>query len=248
VIPDLLERGDRLIWTGFEGLGKSVMTRQLCVAAAAGVHPFTGEPIDPVRVLFIDCENPDRKSRRHFIRLERSARFQGFPVPKGTLRILQRPEGLDLTRDDDAAWLVERVTAHKPDLLSVGPFYRLHAADANEELAARQVVTVLDAARLAADCALVTEAHSGHGDGGSRSVRPVGSSLLLRWPEFGYGMKPNGKADEHGRHHEAVIVPWRGPREERHWPREVRWGATEADWPWVPSQGIRTPGLRLLTN
>ena len=47
VIPALLERGDRLIWTGFEGLGKSVITRQLAVCAAAGVHPFTGEPITP---------------------------------------------------------------------------------------------------------------------------------------------------------------------------------------------------------
>ena len=47
VIPGILERGDRLIWTGVEGLGKTVMTRQLAVAAAAGIHPFTGEPIDP---------------------------------------------------------------------------------------------------------------------------------------------------------------------------------------------------------
>ena len=47
VIPGLLERGDRLIWTGFEGLGKSVVVRQLAVCAAAGVHPFTREPDRP---------------------------------------------------------------------------------------------------------------------------------------------------------------------------------------------------------
>ena len=241
IIPGLLERGDRLIWTGFEGLGKSVMTRQLAVAAAAGVHPFTGEPIDPVHVLFIDCENPDRKSRRHFRKLERVARLQGFPVPPGGLRILQKPAGIDLTRADDVAWLLERVTAHKPDFLAIGPFYRLHATDANEETAARSITRALDIARLAGDCALMTEAHAGHGDGVSRSVRPIGSSLLMRWPEFGYGMKPKGDADEHGHHHQAMVVPWRGPREERHWPRELEWGCRDNDWPWVPVIGGRSP-------
>jgi len=219
----------------------SVMTRQLAVAAAAGVHPFTGEPADPVRVLFIDCENPDRKSRRHFRRLEEIARLQGFPVPRGALRILQKPAGVDLTREDDAAWLLERVTAHKPDFLVVGPFYRLHAADTNDEQAARRVVSVLDAARIAGDCALMTEAHAGHGEARDRSVRPTGSSLLLRWPEFGYGMKPKGDMDATGHHHHAYIAPWRGPREERHWPRLVTWGTHRNDWPWVPVVGELPP-------
>ena len=132
-------------------------------------------------------------------------------MPHGGLRIIQRPAGIDLTREDDAAWLLERVTAHKPDLLAIGPFYRLHAMDINEETAARLVTRVLDEARLKADCALITEAHAGHGDGVSRSVRPVGSSLLMRWPEFGYGMKPKGDADEHGHHHQAWSSPGAAP-------------------------------------
>ena len=236
VIPGILERSDRLIWTGYEGLGKSVMTRQLAICAAAGIHPFTGEEFEPKRVLFIDCENPDRKSRRHFRSLERVARWKGRPVPEGLLRILQRPAGVDLTREDGAAWLLERVTAHRPDLLVCGPLYRLHATDTNEEIAARLVVTALDAARIKADCALITEAHAGHGDAAlKRSVRPAGSSLFMRWPEFGYGMKPLGDTDENGAHRYACIVPWRGPREERHWPREVHWGSSDSDWPWVPT-------------
>jgi hypothetical protein len=235
VIPGVLERGDRLIWTGFEGLGKSVFTRQLAVCAAAGVHPFTGEHFTPQRVLFIDCENPDRKSRRHFRKLEAIARFKGYPVPEGTLRILQRPAGVDLTRPDGAAWLLERVTAHQPDLVVCGPFYRLHATDTNEEAAARLVVAALDAARIKADCALVTEAHAGHGEGQfKRSVRPAGSSLLMRWPEFGYGIKPLGEADDKGRHRYVAVLPWRGPREEREWPQCLTWGSSEHDWPWVP--------------
>lgn len=246
VIPGLLERADRLIWTGYEGLGKSVVVRQLAVCAAGGVHPFTGEPITPQRVLFIDCENPDRKSRRHFRRLEAIARNRGFPVPEGALRILQKPAGVDLTRDEDRAWLVERVTAHKPDLLVCGPFYRLHAADTNEEQAARTVVSALDAARLKADCALITEAHAGHGDGPNRSIRPTGSSLLMRWPEFGYGIKPVGDADNDGHHHHVEILPWRGPREERHWPRELVWGTHDFDWPWIPATSSSKAGLSVV--
>ena len=243
VIPGLLERGDRLIWTGFEGQGKSVIVRQLAVCAAAGVHPFTREPITCQRVLFIDCENPDRKSRRHFRSLEHIARENGFPVPEGALRILQRPAGIDLTREEDAAWLLERVTAHRPDLLVCGPFYRLHAKDTNEETAARTVVAALDAARIKVDCALVTEAHAGHGDGVNRSVRPTGSSLLMRWPEFGYGIKPLGEADENGRARHVAVLPWRGPREERHWPRELIWGTHALDWPWVAADHLNLPPL-----
>lgn len=245
VIPGLLERGDRLIWTGFEGLGKSVITRQLAICAAAGVHPFEDHRIDPKRVLFIDCENPDRKSRRAFRDLERKARDNGFPVPEGAFRIIQRPEGIDLTGSEDAAWLLERVTAHSPDLLVIGPFYRLHAADTNEEQAARQVVAALDAARIKADCALITEAHAGHGQGGSftRSVRPIGSSLLMRWPEFGYGIvpHPDEQPDEHGRTRRVLVKAWRGPREERHWPLELIWGTHDLDWPWVPANAFHRP-------
>ena len=92
VIPDLLERGDRLIWTGFEGLGKSVVVRQLADRAAAGNRTRSPESrSNPQRVLFIDCENPDRKSRRHFRNLERIARGRGTRVPRAALRILQSP-------------------------------------------------------------------------------------------------------------------------------------------------------------
>ena len=248
VIPNLLERGDRLIWTGFEGLGKSVITRQLAVCAAAGIHPFENRGIPQKRVLFIDCENPDRKNRRHFRDLERTARANGYPVPEGAFRIIGRPEGIDLTRGEDAAWLLERVTAHSPDLLVIGPFYRLHAADANEEMAARTVVAALDAARLKADCALITEAHAGHGQGGgyARSVRPIGSSLLMRWPEFGYGIAPypDAEPDEHGRCRHVEVKAWRGPREERQWPRELMWGTHALDLPWVPANAFHRPASR----
>jgi hypothetical protein len=243
IVPDLLERGDRLILTGFEGLGKSVLTRQLAVTIAAGVHPFfTHKSIKPHKVLFIDCENTERQSRRRFRELAEVSIKRGCRVPAGNLRLIHRPEGIDLTRRDDAEWLMERVIAHKPDVLFVGPFYRLHNANINEELPARQTVAVLDKARTTVGCALITEAHAGHGEQGkNRSVRPAGSSLLLRWPEFGFGLSPS-KDPEPGRPcMDVAIKHWRGQRDQRNWPNYLTWG-DPGDWPWKPSLGAPVKG------
>ena len=239
IIESILERGDRLIWTGEEGLGKTVIGRQLAVAAAAGLHPFNGTTAPPRRVLWIDCENSARQGRRHFRKLERTATAKGRRVPDGGMRLIHRPEGIDLTRDEDAAWFLERVYAHKPDLLYIGPLYRLHATDISDEVAARKVTTMLDMARLKADCALIVEGHSPHGDsnGGTRPVRPIGSSLFRRWPEFGYGISPASDEDPCK---EVAVRAWRGPRDERHWPKFLIWGEADGEWPWV-NPDVRIP-------
>jgi replicative DNA helicase len=59
--------------------------------------------------------------------------------------------------------------------------------------------------------ALVTEAHSGHER--SDSLRPLGSSAWLRWPEFGRGLRED-KAQP-GRY---IFEQWRGDRDERNFP------------------------------
>lgn len=233
LIPDLLERGDRLMLTGFEGLGKSMLVRQFAVAIAAGIHPFTLANIEPCRVLVIDCENSERQSRRHYRRLAYATEMYGRPPAEGYLRLIHKPAGIDLTRDADAAWLLERVTAHQPDVLFIGPFYRLHNANLNEELPARKTVAVLDRVRTAVDCSLIMEAHAGHGEQGmKRSVRPTGSSLLLRWPEFGYGLAPAQEPAPGQRPRLVELKPWRGPRDERAWPTHLAWGDRDG-FPWV---------------
>jgi len=242
VVPGLLERGDRLIWTGLEGLGKSMWTRQLAVCVAAGLHPFDQTEIESKTVLLIDCENSERQSRRKFRPLAAASIKARRRVPDGALRLIHRPEGIDLTRDDDAAWLIERVTAHKPDLLIIGPFYRLHAANTNDEKDARRTVGVLDAARTKVDCSLVVEAHAGHGSMGmTRSVRPVGSSLLLRWPEFGYGIVPAGEPEPGQPCRDVEVRPWRGARDERNWPTHLTWGDPDG-WPWMPATELSFGG------
>lgn len=231
VIPDLIEHGDRLIWTGFEGLGKTTILRLVAVAAAAGIHPFRPETFKPQRVLYIDCENSERQGRKHFRGIERVARMKNHRVPDDTMFLIHRPAGIDLSRDEDAAWLLERVTAHNPDLLVCGPFYRLHSSESEEERGARKVVKALDQARVFADCAVIVEHHAPHGHStGTRAVRPFGSSLLLRWPEMGMGIVPNG--DEWPCRN-VKVLPWRGNRDERHWPKALRWSVVDGEWPWV---------------
>ncbi len=243
IVPHLIERGDRLILTGFEGLGKSMLIRQMAVMIAAGLNPFHPAATDtePQRVLFIDCENSIRQALRKFGPLAAASIKYGRRVPDGGLRLIHRPKGIDLTRDDDAEWLMERVRAHKPDVLFIGPFYRLHNAKMEDEMPARKVAAVLDAARVAAGCALISEAHSGHGDiVKGRSLRPAGSSLLLRWPEFGFGIRPEVNTRMLGqRPMDVAFDPWRGGRDDRRWPAHLTMG-DPGDWPWRVSLGVPT--------
>lgn len=232
VIKGLLERADRLILTGGEGAGKSTLVRQIGICAAAGIHPFTGEVGVPVKVMMVDCENAERKSRRRFRPLAQVAANAGRPLTEEGFVIYHLPRGIDLTKDEWSCFLLEQVTAHRPGLLCVGPLYKLHAVDANEEQAARVITEVLDHAIEISDCALVTEAHMAKGSlGVARRLEPAGSRLFLGWPDQGYGLRVNGERRR------VSMVPWRGDREERDWPGELMWGRGHLDWPWViPSQ------------
>jgi replicative DNA helicase len=54
LIPGFLERMDRFLLTGGEGSGKSTLLAQLAFMAAAGLHPWVLQPVDPVRVTYVD--------------------------------------------------------------------------------------------------------------------------------------------------------------------------------------------------
>lgn len=235
LVPQLLERGDRLILTASEGGGKSVMLRQMAVTLAAGIHPFAPtERHDPLRVLTLDCENGAPASRRAYRPLLNSAERADSGVRRGQLHIECRPAGLDLTRPADRSWTMRRVEKLRPDILIIGPVYRLHAGNPNDEELARKVSVVIDEARATTNCAVLMEAHAPHhnGFGQHRSLRPLGSSLWMRWPEFGFGLRPvedeKSAANADGARGRRVI-PWRGMRDKRAWPQFVKQGE---NWPW----------------
>lgn len=229
VIPGLLERSDRLILTGGEGLGKSTLFRQIAVCVAGGLHPFTGKLIPQQRALYVDCENGPTHMRRKLRPLALQAKLRGAGAGQ-TLFVEGRPEGLNLMDPAQAQWLVGRVAALQPAVLFTGSLYKLIEGDPNKEEPARAVAAVLDRCRAVANCAIVVEAHSGHAQGqhGERQVRPIGASLWLRWPEFGYGLRPTKDFNPETR--VVDFVPWRGDRDERAWPKRLRAGSV---WPWV---------------
>lgn len=235
IIPGLLNRGDRLILTGGEGLGKTVMMRQIAVCAAAGVHPFTYQAIPRQTVLYVDAENPKRIMVGSFSELRKSIRERRGPMDGNRLWVDRRPAGLNLADPAERLWLSRRAALVNPDLICIGPAYKLYLSSGNqrEEDLARQVTSALDAVREESNCALILEHHAPHGDGGpERAVRPIGSSLWLRWPEFGYGIRPAKGMTKKDRL--CDFIPWRGPRDERAWPEQV---SAEGDFmPWMDAR------------
>lgn len=254
LVPGLMERGDRMILTGAEGAGKSVLVSQLAATLCGGLHPFTGKLLGSgdrqIRVLVVDAENSEAQTRRRYRRLVSNVdgvRWH-YDLPpadwKGSFFVEVRPQGLDLTRGGDVSWLEHVMSATAPDLLVIGPLYRLHAGDPNDERLARELVHVLDSVRVRHNCALITEAHAGHATdtNGDRRMRPSGSSLWMRWPEYGYGLRRakdpgeigNGELARRNRERPVVVdvVAWRGSREERSWPTSLQHGQT---LPWTPA-------------
>ena len=63
-----------------------------------------------------------------------------------------------------------------------------------------------------------------HGSG-IREMRPFGSTIWQRWPEFGVALTPKSPKDRS----ELEWGHWRGPRDVRLWPNRIQRGQ---QWPW----------------
>jgi replicative DNA helicase len=234
VVPGVLARGDRLLVTGFEGHGKSTLLRQMGVMCAAGIHPWTLNEMPPQKVLFIDSENhPDQvlESWQHMIGL---ASRLGRPVEEGQLILLEEWDNdIDLTSDDGHDWMMERIHAYQPDIVCMGPLYNLSSKDLSEHAVVGRLKQVVNEARSICGSAFIMEHHAPHRGPGDkeRSVRPYGSSTFLKWPDFGFGLRPT---ETEG------VYEWqktRFPRvRSRHFPSHMRWGKPESlEFPWMPA-------------
>lgn len=221
-VPGILEHGDRAIFTGNEGKGKSTLLRQIAIKVAMGLDPFTDEPIEPKKVWLVDLENPRGHLRREINKMKRS-----LPIDPGMLTISCWPEGLDLTSNDDVMMFFTRLKDLSPDLLVIGPMYKMIISTETEEkagLLARQ----MDIWRKEVNCAICLETHQPHqaitNQGRYRPERPIGSSVWLRWPEFGLCLEDDG-----------TLRPWRGARDEREWPVKLIRGEP---WPWMLDETV----------
>lgn len=224
LIPGLIERGERVILTAPEGGGKSTLLRQFGVMAACGMHPFGGDDFDPLVVVIVDLENGERHLRR---KLRALVECSGDRLARGQLWLAHVPEGIDLTAVGDATWLEGQLASVEPDLVVIGPIYKMSEADPIEEVPSKAVAKVLDVVRHRFGCALLIEAHSPHeSGGGKRPQRPYGWSGWKRWPEYGLYLAADGS-----------LGRWRGDRDiDRAWPPGFRRGETH-EWPFMPFVG-----------
>jgi energy-coupling factor transporter ATP-binding protein EcfA2 len=216
-IEDIIEAGDRVIITGREGKGKSTLLRQMAVLSALGIHPFTLQPMRPLKVLFVDLENPRPHVRREFRKMPMEV------TENGMLIIACWPAGLDLSEKSQQLALAAVFKEYAPELVFIGPMYKLGPRLGNEDDAAL-LAHYLDSQRISHGFSLIMEAHQPHEsfvEGERyRAERPIGSSVWLRWPEFGFCLEDNGR-----------LRPWRGSRDsERGWPTKLTRGGF---WPWT---------------
>lgn len=229
LFPGFLEAGDRMLVTAGEGMGKSTLLRQIAFQAAAGIHPWNHRRITPVDTLMIDLENGRKMLGRKFAAL--GAKAPGV-VNDGRLRFEGRPRGIDITTPTDRRWLIDRIATARPQLLVIGPAYKLTRGEHNRndiggEERAKTTADILDELRERFGIAIVMETHCPHGHNGSRDLRPFGSSVWLRWPEFGVGFV---QSDKDPTRRAYTLHHWRGPRDERVWPRAIERGG---HWPWT---------------
>lgn len=233
IIKDLIERMERIICVAAEGAGKSFLMRQVAILSAAGMHPFTYGRIDPLVTLSIDLENPDRILQRTSRRIMDMARERTWMSSSADINafIKPLPGGMNLfdarARKEVEAWVADL----RPDILFFGPLYKsyIEQSGRSEQSMATELAMFFDYLRYEYNCALWMEQHAPLGNSiTGRDLRPFGSSVWSRWPEFGMSMSldPLKKG--------AYKISWfRGSRDERSWPEEMHRGRIGVDFPFV---------------
>ena len=228
IIPGALRQDWRALITGEEGTGKGVLLRCLAMASAAGFHPFTHQEMRPIRTLLIDLENPTAAILETGLVIAEtimaeSAR-RGMDYDETAFRVWHRPGGIDIRNRQDRADLIREVAFQRPELVCIGPWYKFTAPKQGEnwEEAAMGALQLLDMLRTKFGFAVVIEAHSPKGDGKNRSLVPIGSSALMRWPEIGIGLRKDEMFEQI-----LKVERFRGSRLKEQWPdrivRDKKW-------------------------
>lgn len=223
LIPGVLEEQERVMIVAAEGVGKTMLARQVAICCAAGTHPFTYSRIEPVRTLFVDLENPERIIRRTARRIVETVNQQWPDRPATAADLWIKPDGIDILKPADRSRLEEAIERSEPQLLVMGPLYKafVDPGGRSAESVAIEVAMYLDRLRERYGIALWLEHHAPLGNSLSgRDLRPMGSAVWMRWPEFGYALSPDPTAPTP----EYDVKQWRGPRDMREWPARLRRG------------------------
>lgn len=223
VIPGVLEKQERVIVVAAEGVGKTMLARQVALCCSAGINPFTMSKMPVVRTLTVDLENPERIIRRTSRNIMNAAIHLGHEKDVKA-ELLVKPAGLDLLKMSDRAVLERAIEETKPQLLVMGPLYKsfVDPGGRTSESIAIEVARYLDGLRDAYGCAMWLEHHAPLGSSmGSRDLRPFGSAVWSRWPEFGLSLTPDPTATEGFVYN---VTHFRGARDRRKFPTKMRRG------------------------
>lgn len=142
---------------------------------------------------------------------------------RGMLYPVARSGGINLAGSEDQQWLDRLLTETTPDLVFIGPIYKLHDRDPNSENETKPVALFFDRIRAEHRCSLWLEGHMTHEEKGGR---PIGWSGWRRWPDIGIELKKSG-----------ALKPWRPPRHETPaLPRALKRASglhKLREWPWL---------------
>jgi len=229
VIPGLLRSGWRVMVVAAEGVGKTVLFRQMAILAAQGLHPLHFGTIDPVRTLIVDLENPEDSVMDVCIPINEKvkARVRESYTPDRAW-LWHRPAGINLRSRPDRIALETVISRTQPQLVCLGPLYKAYEVNAheNDELAAREIMAVFDDLRTRYGFGLMLEHHAPKETAGTkRKLMPYGSSLWLRWPEIGINMYPGESGIN-----TLTLGRWRGDRLENEWPISI---SRSEGFPWT---------------
>lgn len=223
LIPGIVERCERVIIVAAEGVGKTMLARQVAICAGLGVHPFTFQQMPKIRTLTVDLENPERIIRRTSKSIVGAAKSMGFESEMSA-HLFIKPDGLDLLNAHDRILLEQHIEESQPDLLVMGPLYKafLDPGGRTSEAIAIEVAKYLDTLRVVYNLTFWLEHHAPLGSSmTSRELRPFGSAVWSRWPEFGLALQPD--PTDMGEY-TYDVNHFRGARDLRQWPKRMKRG------------------------
>jgi replicative DNA helicase len=124
----------------------------------------------------------------------------------------------------DRMLLEEKMDEVRPEILVMGPLYKsfVDPGGRTSESIAVEVAKYLDGLRTTYNCALWLEHHAPLGQSMStRDLRPFGSAVWSRWPEFGISLQPDLTSPTP---YVYDVRHFRGARDERSWPTKIKRG------------------------
>lgn len=231
VIPGMLWQQERAVLVSIEGIGKTMLAHQAAYALAAGTHPFYEERIPAGKVLIIDLENPLGLLQPRLSGLRDVAR--GYPGwREGNVALYARPGGVDLTRPAVAFKVADLIRRQRPLLVVAGPVYKMFEEGERDGWKHAAICRFFDRMRERYGVSVWLETHVPISQaGGKRDMRPLGSGIWSRWPEYGVSLHTTSRKDK-----SLDVGRFRGDRGAGLWPDKLRRRDRLTDgpgWPWI---------------